>query len=110
MVKALKMMLANHDISFDACDRRIMCFAHIINLCSGWVINAASNMAGDKDSNLLSSDSAVPSNPIDQACMVVQVIQASGQRRLTFNHTIINGNEEGWFTDSTSKIVKVKPL
>jgi len=71
IVKALKMMLANHDISFDACDCRIMCFAHIINLCSGRVINAASNMAGDEDSNLLSSDSAVPSNPIDQACTVV---------------------------------------
>ena len=110
MVKALEMMLANRDVSFDARDHRIMCFAHIINLCSGRVINAASNMAGDEDSNSSSSDSAVPSNPIDQACTVVRVIRASGQRRLAFNRTIINGNEEGWFTDSTSKIVKVKPL
>ena len=110
MVKALKTILANRDVSFDACDHRIMCFAHIINLCSGRVINATSNMAGDEDSNLSSSDGAVPSNPIDQACMVVWVIWASGQCQLAFNCTIINGNKEGWFTDSTSKIVKVKPL
>ena len=67
MMKALETMLAACDISFDAYDCQIMCFAHIINLCSGWVIDAASGMAGDKNTNSLSSNNAVPSSPIAQA-------------------------------------------
>jgi len=49
MMKALKTMLAVHNVSFDTHDHWIMCFAHIINLCSGQVIDAASGMAGDKN-------------------------------------------------------------
>ena len=112
-MKALETMLADRDVSFDAHDRRIMCFAHIINLCSGRVIKAASNMAGmagDEDSDSSSNDDAVPSNPIEQARAVVRVIRSSGQRRRAFSRNIENGNREGWFTDSTSRIVKVKPL
>jgi len=71
MMKALKTMLAAHDISFDAHDRQIMCFTHIINLCSGWVIDAASGMAGDKNTDSLSGDDAIPSSPIAQAWAAV---------------------------------------
>ena len=68
------MMLAVRDISFDAHDHQIICFAHIINLCSGQVIDAASGMAGNKNTNSLSSDNAVPSSPIAQAWAAVQAI------------------------------------
>ena len=71
MMKALKTMLAVHDVSFDAHDHWIMCFAHIINLCSGRVIDAASGMAGDKNTNSLSGDNTIPSSPIAQAQTVV---------------------------------------
>ena len=110
MMKALETLLAVHDVSFDAHDRRIMCFAHIINLCSGQVIDATSGMAGDKNSNSLSGDNAVPSSPIAQAWTAVRAIRGSGERQRAFNCNLQNGNEEGWFTDQSSKIVKVQPL
>jgi len=61
MMKVLKTMLAACDVSFDAYDHWIMCFTHIINLSSGWVIDAASGMAGDKNTNSLSGDNTIPS-------------------------------------------------
>jgi len=63
MMKVLETMLAARDVSFDAHDRWIMCFAHIINLCSGQVIDAASGMAGNKNTNSLSGDDTIPSSP-----------------------------------------------
>jgi len=110
MMKALETMLAARDVSFDAHDHRIMCFAHIINLCSGRVIDAASGVAGDKNTNSLSGDDAVPSSPIPQARAAVRAIRGSGERRHAFNRNLQNGNQEGWFTDQLSKIVKVQPL
>ena len=110
MMKALETMLAVRDVSFDAHDHRIMCFAHIINLCSGWVIDAASGVAGDKNTNSLSSDDTVPSSPIPQAWAAVRAIRGSGEHRCAFNCNLQNGNQEGWFTDQSSKIVKVQPL
>ena len=71
MMKALEMMLAARDVSFDAHNWQIICFAHIINLCSGRVIDATSGMAGDKNTNSLSGDDAIPSSPIAQAWTVV---------------------------------------
>lgn len=44
-MEALQRKLEERDIAFDAVDRRIMCYAHIINLSSGRVIHAAD----DKD-------------------------------------------------------------
>jgi len=71
MMKVLKTMLAARDVSFDTHDCRIMCFAHIINLCSGWVIDATSGVAGDKNTNSLSGDDTIPSSPIPQAWAAV---------------------------------------
>ena len=63
MMEALEKKLEERDIAFDATDRRIMCFAHIINLCSGSVIRAAGGGEGTPESNL-----------IGLACGVVQVV------------------------------------
>jgi len=70
----LKGMFALHDITFDAHNHHIMFFTHVINLCSGWAILAASNRVADDNSYNLSDDAIVPSNPILQACAVVQAI------------------------------------
>ena len=59
---ALMMKLKSHDVSFDARDHRIICFAHIINLCSGRVICASSGV----DKGVLPS-SGTASDPISVA-------------------------------------------
>jgi len=86
MMEQLKPMLASHDIPFDATDGRIMCFAHVINLCSGHVICAVTGGAVDNDAYSLlsddddnahssSSDDTHPApNPIQAARAVVWAI------------------------------------
>ena len=110
MMKSLEKRMAARDVSFDARDRRIMCFAHIINLCSGRVIHAASNGAGYDDGYSSSDDNAVPSNPIVRARAAVRAIRGSGERRDAFHRNIVEGNKEGWFMGQSSDIVKIKPL
>jgi hypothetical protein len=41
----LAILLEARDIDFDAIDRRIMCFAHIINTCCQHVIASLTNVA-----------------------------------------------------------------
>jgi len=77
MMKVLGAKLAKEcDIEFDLVDRRIMCFAHIVNLCSGRVIHGLSNGVDDKDDLSSSNDDtvAVASDPISAACAAVQAI------------------------------------
>ena len=85
-MEQLEPMLASHDIPFDATDRRIMCFAHVINLCSGHVIRAVTDGAvdndayssssdDDDDAHSSSSDDTHPApNPIQAARAVVRAI------------------------------------
>ena len=74
MIATLEGMFAQRDVTFDVHDRRIMCFAHVINLCSGRAILTMSDGDADDDGYDLSDDAIVPSNPISRACAVVQVI------------------------------------
>ena len=67
----LEGMFTLRDITFDAHDRRIMCFTHVINLCSGWAILAVSDGVADDDGYDSSDDAIVPSNPILRARAVV---------------------------------------
>ena len=62
-MEALERKLDERDIAFNATDRRIMCYAHIINLSSGSVIRAAGGGEG-----------APESNPIGLACGAVRAV------------------------------------
>ena len=66
MMAALATKLKLRDVSFDARDHRIMCFAHIIDLCSGWAIHASSGV----DKGVLPSNKTA-SDPISVACAAV---------------------------------------
>ena len=113
MMEALEIILKAREIDFDAKDRRIMCFAHIINLCSGQVIRAATGGVADKGdtSSSGSDDSIVAPNYIAQARAAVRAIRGSGTRRDAFEEVIANGNEKGWFRQGqSSQIVQVKQL
>ena len=122
-MEQLEPMLASHDIPFDATDRQIMCFAHVINLCSGHVIHAVTDGAvdndayssssnDDDDAHSSSSDDTHPApNPIQAARAVVRAIRGSGQRRDAFDSTVKHGNENGWFTKGeSSEVTQVEPL
>ncbi len=91
--------LRDRDIEFDAVDRRIMCFAHIVDLCSGRVVNAI--------------DDESASNPIGLAPSrgAVRAIRGSGLRRDAFHEVVKNGNAKGWFkAGDPPKTIKLKAL
>jgi len=66
MMESLAQKLKPCDVPFDVHDNRIMCFAHIIDLCSGQAIHAASGVdKGVPPGNETASD------PISVACAAV---------------------------------------
>jgi hypothetical protein len=99
MLEELERLLHDRDFEFDAVDRRIRCFAHIVDLCSGRVIKA------------ISEDDESTGNPIGLARGAVRSIRGSGLRRDAFDETVKNGNDKGWFkTGDPPKTVQLKPL
>jgi hypothetical protein len=100
MMEALEKKLEERDIPFDATDRRIMCYAHVVNLCSGAVIRAA----GDGDGTL-------ELNPIGVARGVVRAVRVSGKRRDAFDEVIRDGNRKAWFkAGQPPEVIIVKEL
>ncbi len=97
-MKSLKTFLASHDIPFDADDRKIMCYAHTVDLSSGWVIRTI--CGGGSSSNESSDESSDESlDPILLARAAVQAIRGSGTRRRAFEDIIESGNAKGWFME-----------
>ena len=75
MMQHLETMLIPCDIAFNTNNHRVMCFAYIVNLCSGKVIQAVSGgVVGDMDKSHLSTVNTVVSDPISLACIAVQEI------------------------------------
>jgi hypothetical protein len=112
MMEFLETMLRDRDIAFDAVDRRVMCFAHVVDLSSGQVTrNADNTIGGDMDDSSQSDDETANSGPIGRARNVVRLIRGSGMRREAFEEVIRNGNDRGWFKEGQPpKAVKIKSL
>jgi hypothetical protein len=110
MMESLKKMLEARDIAFDAKDRKIMCFAHVIDLSSKQVVEHADNSAADDSSDSLDGETTI-SSPITRARNVVRAIRASGARRDEFNSMIVNGNkDELWIDEESGKVITLKTL
>ena len=113
MLQELERLLLARDIPFNATDRKIMCYGHIVDLSSGRVIRALSHQTNDEQFNSDSKDDSPPAlHPILHARKVVHVIRASGMRRDAFEEVIVNGNAKGWFKigNNTIQVKKVQLL
>lgn len=100
MMEWLATKLQDRNMSFDAADRQVMCFTHIIYLASGRVIRAVEDKSASETSN-----------PIGLACTVVRSIRASNLRCDSFNEVVKNGNTKKWFKAGTSpQVVQLKEL
>jgi hypothetical protein len=109
MMQYLETKLRGREIAFDARDRRIMCFAHVVDLCSGRVVSAASGPVDEGNDHSSSDDDTDISNPIALARAAVRAIRGSGLRRDEFDEVIKNGNDKGWFKQGRPpKTVKVE--
>lgn len=113
MMVALAKLLKQRDISFDARDRRVMCFAHIVNLCSGRVISSVSKRFDGSlsdGSGSLSDGGATgsqSSDPIARARAVVRAIRETGTRLKGFEDVILQGNANGWFKDGELPVLQL---
>jgi hypothetical protein len=105
MMRELEHLLKARDIPFDAIDRRVMCFGHVVDLSSGRVIKKAGSLEaealrsedGESGEDSESGDALARRDPIALGRNVVRVIRASGARREAFNTVIENGNQKGLF-------------
>jgi hypothetical protein len=124
MLQELARLLEERDIVFDPIDRKVMCYAHVIDLCTGRVIDALTKKrTGDDDDddssglplptthNEQTYDEAVARDPIALGRAVVRAIRASGTRRDAFDELIETGNKKGYFTaGQPAQTVEVKKL
>ena len=92
-MEELAELLQARDIDFDAADRRMMCFLHVINICCQHIIAAFTNPAhassvvdfvaeshqGPVDQQTF--ETAVKRDPIALGCNIVCALQSSSQRR-----------------------------
>ena len=99
MMESLARKLKPRDVPFDAHDRRIMCFAHIIDLCSGRAIRAVSGVEHEG----VSPGNETASDPIAVGRAAVRAIRGSGKRRDAFDQLVIDGNKGGWFKQGRLK-------
>ena len=81
-MEELQKLLDAQDIAFDAVDRRIMCYGHIVDLTSGRVIRGVS--ADTKTTRIgldllcQTSPPAKPTNKPSNATLLHSVVQSSG--------------------------------
>lgn len=108
MLQELAELLQERDIDFDAVDRKIMCYGHVVDLSTGRVIDALTKKRTNDNEDwsgppLPSShdeqtyNEAVARDPVALARTVVRVIRASGTRRDAFDELIETGNTKGYF-------------
>jgi hypothetical protein len=110
MMQELAKILNERDILFDAADRKIMCYGHIVDLSSGRVIDKLDDYEPDgSNSDADDSDEDRSQVLIEHARSVVRAIRGSGMRRDTFRDVIKNGNANKWFMEG-SKVVMLKEL
>jgi hypothetical protein len=110
---------AVRDINFNAQDRKVMCFPHVVNLSSGRVIEGLTKVLDDDPENWeppalgsggQSYADAVARDPIALGRAVVRAIRASGTRREAFDDVITTGNAKNWFKNGDGETIQVKPL
>jgi len=109
MMQELKHLLERREIEFDAQDRRIMCFPHIINICVKHILDKFSDMdsanLADAFVDAFPDDSvdrdmyleALERNPIALGRQIVKAIRASSLRRDAFTRVVRAGTSTGLF-------------
>jgi hypothetical protein len=119
-----EILVEAQDIVFDHEDNRIMCFLHVINICSTHVIKEFTNVVladnseefdpslAPRDPEIQTYEEACAHDPITLCRGAICAIHASGQRLDYFAELIHDGNEKGWFMAATHpyQIIKVPEL
>ncbi len=116
-MKVFEVLMQDWDITFNYNDNRIMCFPHIINICTTHTTESLTDPAladeqaefhvaplGPEDMEQ-SYKEAVERNPIALCRSTVWAVRASGQQRDHFQEIIRTGNANGWFKVSELQLL-----
>ena len=110
-LKAFEKLLIKREIDFHHKNNRIMCFPHVINICTTHVIEGFTDplLVDDtdeftprhrpEDPGFQTLEDAITRDPIALCRGTIRAIRASGQRRDRFDETIQDGNARNWFKD-----------
>lgn len=117
-MRELSRLLGDRQIDFDAVDRRITCFPHVINICSRHIVDeyvsadfeSIDEAWVDTFGNEIDKDAyveAVQRDPIALGRDIVRTIRASSLRREAFTDVLESGNEKQWFRDEDDNPIKL---
>lgn len=117
-MRELEALLSAREIKFDAQDRQVRCFPHIIHICVRHLLDSFSTPTLEELAHAWveafpdSADraqyaAAVKKDPIKMGRLIVIAIRASGLRRDDFMDTIKLGNGKNWFKAPGSAVETV---
>jgi hypothetical protein len=123
-LEGFELLVMAWDIVFDHEDNHIMCFPHVINICSTHVIKQFTNIdlvddleefdpsLAPRDLEAQTDEQACAHDPIALCHGAICAIHASGQHLDYFTKLVHDGNEKGWFMAPANpdKIIKVPQL
>lgn len=116
MMEELAKLLRARGINFDGTDKRVMCFAHVINICCQHVIETITDatQAESVDDFITEDLSYLPQHqtfeeaagrdPVAMGRNIVRVFRSSGQRRQEFEQHIRDGNKNNWFESPVREV------
>ena len=113
-------LLAEHGIKFDPVDKCIMCFLHILNICSGyiayqytdadfsaigaaWVDALDPTIAIDKTAYI----AALWQDPVAIGHDIVCLMHASSLHHESFDNIVVTRKKSNWFISDDHKLMKL---
>lgn len=114
----LESLLRSRDVEFDAHDRQIRCFPHVINVCVRHVTESFTKStleeiaqewlsAFPNGADRVRYATAVQNNPVKKGRSIVTAVRSSGLRRDDFLDTIRLGNSKNWFKPPGTPVDRV---
>jgi hypothetical protein len=120
-MQELEIFLHAREVEFEALDRQVMCFPHVMHICVTHVIEdftdtdlitiseAWTDAFPDNEARKAYAE-AVGLDPIEMGCNIVQAIRVSGLCRDNFMDTVKTGNIKGWFKSPAGEAQQVPEL
>ena len=122
--------MAQPIVEFNACDSRIPCFPHIVNIVTQCILKALdqgvtqdselpdlidADDGDDKDDTAVVADDDDDDNGGSLCSIILKVrqlvctIRASGQRQELLHSVIIRGNESKWWVNMKKEVISIQP-
>ena len=114
----LSHLLQEHSINFDPQDSCIMCFPHILNICSKHAtddftsadltsVSEASFVFPGSNVNKHAYLEALRRDPITRARDVVHIVRSSSLHHESFEEIILDGNIKKYWRDKECEVVEL---